>query len=625
MASAIHYAVYADTLKGDKIRSPFPPVSSLSGLFSGREKMAAHPFGPMALPVPPGGLPKLGAHPDNPGLDIWLQLTRNAAEARHEAERAYHRQEYAHQTELPDSPCDLRVSPRPISLVKQAYPVSKAGSPSSGGGAPVKRRGRGKERIWTQIECFNNDAQAKAFVQAEKTWVMQKKTQVQEGTKVYYECSKYRSAKCPAAVSILYHANSDKVSVFRASGDHNHAPLEPRHKNTAAVTTTTAALSARRPEGTTVIKNGQEIARLALQAGGPYSPPDPYRVEVPTLHRPVATYPSVKRQPGPDPAELRQKFKHIIGINETTPHIRAPEPPHFDYTNYLLQQYPSHHHHHLHHHHPALSQIESPPIIAFRPLPRETKLIRDGDGGSSPARSDPGHGHESGSESSTGSPNDRDTVRSVISRTPSASLSLPDATRCFVPNCKSNSGVDLSVASPPSSSGISSSSSSSISSRCKHSSTMVRFPKDILKRMVWSMNVNRTNHDGSLCIAQNGDHICSAHFSPERFEQNGALKPDAVPTMFGPDLVSKDPAVLEQDHTDCKVTTSKEVPVRRSRLSRKRARSVNLLRRLQRAQHTVDRLRLNSRAQCAKINILRRMVAKCMVDRKGRSISSDRD
>ena len=382
-----------------------------------------------------------------------------------------------------------------------------AGTPD---GAP-KRRGRGKERQWSLIRYYDNDSEAKGFVAAERTWVMQKKTQVQEGTKVYYECSKYRSARCPAAVSLLYHANSEKVSVFRASGDHNHAPVEKgvRSKNAPQ-------------ERCQSVHTEQLNSENALPVLTPHhsASPEDYRPEsAPTLLRPVATYP---KQAVNEPIHPLKRFKmqHASGQ--------------FDYlTKYPMQEA-----------HPE-AQMSPNAYHAFKAVPRsdytelsETQIsesslhIKEEPGLVSPSI-------ESSSSYDSGS----------------SDLSRGGAPRCFIPHCPTNR--------LPRTESSSSSKAPTLANLLGHTPVspplkypeLMGFPDDVLLRMVWSMNVNLSNPDGTLKLATSSDFLCEAHFTTERFDSKGNLRKDAVPTLFGDQARIKEVCSLPEhpEQMDCKV------------------------------------------------------------------------
>ncbi|XP_028968504.1 uncharacterized protein LOC114828448 [Galendromus occidentalis] len=441
--------------------------------------------------------------------------------------------------------------------------MGKAQGPAGASDGAPKRRGRGKERQWSLIRYYDNDSEAKGFVAAERTWVMQKKTQVQEGTKVYYECSKYRSARCPAAVSLLYHANSDKVSVFRASGDHNHAPVEKgvRSKNAPQ-------------ERCQSVHNEQHNSENALPVLNPHhSAPEDYRPEsAPTLLRPVATYPKQANEPI-HPLK-RFKMQHASGQ--------------FDYlTKYPIQEHPE-------------AQMSPNAYHAFKAVPRsdytelsETQISES----SMHIKEEPGlvsPSIESSSSYDSGS----------------SDLSRGGAPRCFIPDCPTNR--------LPRTESSSSSKAPTLANLLGHTPVspplkypeLMGFPDDVLLRMVWSMNVNLSNPDGTLKLATSSDFLCEAHFTTERFDSKGNLRKDAVPTLFGDQARIKEVCSLPEhpEQMDCKVTTSKEVKTVKKKSLRARVRSATLARRLRLAQLNIERMRIRKRSYQSKINLLKRLV-----------------
>ncbi|XP_022650119.1 uncharacterized protein LOC111245707 isoform X2 [Varroa destructor] len=432
-------------------------------------------------------------------------------------------------------------------------PTSNMGKAQNAGGADgtPKRRGRGKERQWTLICYYDNDAEAKGFVAAERTWVMQKKTQVQEGTKVYYECSKYRSARCPAAVSLLYHANSDKVSVFRASGDHNHAPVEKGVRSKTAPVerldccqSVGSAVGAGVNSGAVVHSGDQQHNREnAMPVLTPHhAPTEEYRggEAAPTLLRPVATYPKQPQLPQ-EPIHPLKRFKmqHASGqFDYLISKFPGPDASDDQINSHGTHPGLTHGHQHTGHFQHAFKTAVSRSDyteLSETQISDSSLHIKEEPGLASP-----------GIESSTS----YDSTGSELCRGGSP--------RCFIPQCPTNRLPRPETSSSQKAPTLANLLGHTPAPPCKLPE-LVGFPDDVLLRMVWCMNVNLSNPDGTLKMASNGDFLCEAHFTSERFDSKGKLRKDAVPTLFGEQARIREVcSVLPADHPDqmdCKQTT----------------------------------------------------------------------
>lgn len=589
-------------------------ASGLAALLAA-DRVVSH-FGHLAqLPLPLTALPTLksgeamsrlgaGPHSSHDGsshLDsIWLQFAKKAAEHNHELNAQRYREHQLQQRERLDKQLEQLeqaerardYSASPLSLVQStknrgpSKSSSSASSTSTNGGLSTtttnatssaaalaadfalqnsvqqssatssmgkaqdssandgtpKRRGRGKERQWTLICYYDNDAEAKGFVASERTWVMQKKTQVQEGTKVYYECSKYRSARCPAAVSLLYHANSDKVSVFRASGDHNHAPVEKGVRSKTAPTDRVERCQSVVSSG---VSNGVLVHSADQQHNRENAMPvltshhgstEDYRGETPALLRPVATYP---KQPLPqEPIHPLKRFKmqHASGqfdyLSSKFPGPDTPEDPISAHATH--PSLTGHGHQHSGHYGFKTTVARSDYTELSETQISDSSLhIKEEPGLASP-----------GIESSTS----YDSTGSELSRGGSP--------RCFIPHCPTNRLPRPEASSSQKAPTLANLLGHTPAPPCKLPE-LVGFPDDVLLRMVWCMNVNLSNPDGTLKMASSGDFLCEAHFTSERFDSKGKLRKDAVPTLFGDQARIREVCSVlptdQPDQMDCKV------------------------------------------------------------------------
>jgi len=82
--------------------------------------------------------------------------------------------------------------------------------------------------FWIKDTTFNTGSEAEALIKNE--WSKHYTNYTDKGKRVYYRCKKARrrGPKCSADVSLLYHTDSDKVTVYKTEADHDHTDAEIR-------------------------------------------------------------------------------------------------------------------------------------------------------------------------------------------------------------------------------------------------------------------------------------------------------------------------------------------------------------------------------------------------------------
>ncbi|CAF3879166.1 unnamed protein product [Rotaria sordida] len=84
----------------------------------------------------------------------------------------------------------------------------------------VKKKKRSK--YWINEATFDNAEEAEASI--ENIWSKQYTNYTEHGRRVYYRCNKakLRGPQCSASIHLLYHADSDQVTVYKTEGEHDH-------------------------------------------------------------------------------------------------------------------------------------------------------------------------------------------------------------------------------------------------------------------------------------------------------------------------------------------------------------------------------------------------------------------
>ncbi|CAF2911546.1 unnamed protein product [Rotaria sp. Silwood2] len=79
-----------------------------------------------------------------------------------------------------------------------------------------------KTKFWIKEATFNNAGEAEASIKSE--WSKHYTNYTADGRRVYYRCRKAKrhGLQCSSSISLLHHADSDKVTMYRTEADHDH-------------------------------------------------------------------------------------------------------------------------------------------------------------------------------------------------------------------------------------------------------------------------------------------------------------------------------------------------------------------------------------------------------------------
>ncbi|RNA41639.1 hypothetical protein BpHYR1_004012 [Brachionus plicatilis] len=88
----------------------------------------------------------------------------------------------------------------------------------------VKKRSKQTRRKWTPLCTFNNKNEAMEKIKSDGIWSISMTNNTNEGKRVYYRCNQVKriAKQCPATIHLLYHNDSDDVSMFTTNDDHVH-------------------------------------------------------------------------------------------------------------------------------------------------------------------------------------------------------------------------------------------------------------------------------------------------------------------------------------------------------------------------------------------------------------------
>lgn len=94
--------------------------------------------------------------------------------------------------------------------------------------ASKTRRRRQPNRVFINFEIFHSAEEAEENVISQNIWRKASVKNSLDGRQVHYRCSagKYRANECPAGLYLLYHSNSNKVSMFLTESTHNNHFME---------------------------------------------------------------------------------------------------------------------------------------------------------------------------------------------------------------------------------------------------------------------------------------------------------------------------------------------------------------------------------------------------------------
>lgn len=89
---------------------------------------------------------------------------------------------------------------------------------------PPKGKKSRKNLAWVKIMEFGDAVSAVKNVDDDMTWKKITSYSTQEGRKVVYRCTggQYRKLECPARISLLYHAECSRVTLFKTKDGHSY-------------------------------------------------------------------------------------------------------------------------------------------------------------------------------------------------------------------------------------------------------------------------------------------------------------------------------------------------------------------------------------------------------------------
>ena len=84
-------------------------------------------------------------------------------------------------------------------------------------------RRKKKTKFWIKQATFNDAGEAEASIN-KNDWAKHYTNYTEDGRRVYYRCrkAKRRGPQCSSSISLLYHADSDKVTMYKTETDHDH-------------------------------------------------------------------------------------------------------------------------------------------------------------------------------------------------------------------------------------------------------------------------------------------------------------------------------------------------------------------------------------------------------------------
>src|ERR1700722_10846460 len=89
------------------------------------------------------------------------------------------------------------------------------------------RKGK-QSKFWIKEATFDQPEEAEASIKSE--WAKHYTNYTENGRKVYYRCkkAKRRGPQCSASICLLYHADSDQVTVSKSDAGHDHLNVNYR-------------------------------------------------------------------------------------------------------------------------------------------------------------------------------------------------------------------------------------------------------------------------------------------------------------------------------------------------------------------------------------------------------------
>ena len=85
-----------------------------------------------------------------------------------------------------------------------------------------------RTKLWIKDKTFETPSEAEVLVK--NGWSKHYTNFTDKGKRIYYRCKKVRrrGVQCSASLSLLYHADSDQVTIYKTEGDHDHHEDEIR-------------------------------------------------------------------------------------------------------------------------------------------------------------------------------------------------------------------------------------------------------------------------------------------------------------------------------------------------------------------------------------------------------------
>lgn len=94
---------------------------------------------------------------------------------------------------------------------------------------PPQKRRRGPNRVWKKTATFQCSREAQKAVEDRLIWKNCGTNDCADGKKVEYRCTAatYRNNECPARLHLLYHSDSQAVSLFETKSEHYNHVSDP--------------------------------------------------------------------------------------------------------------------------------------------------------------------------------------------------------------------------------------------------------------------------------------------------------------------------------------------------------------------------------------------------------------
>jgi hypothetical protein len=88
------------------------------------------------------------------------------------------------------------------------------------------KKKRGESKVYNEYEIYETKEEAEAVIAREKIWSKRNKKTTLEGVKQFYRCNKppSRAEQCATGLYLLYHAENQRVSIYRTTCSHTCIP-----------------------------------------------------------------------------------------------------------------------------------------------------------------------------------------------------------------------------------------------------------------------------------------------------------------------------------------------------------------------------------------------------------------